>query len=120
MTSFIRLATLSACLAFPFATAEARTTTYDGAWSLVFVTERGACDPQYSFNVNINNGIVTHPNIIHFHGVVGANGSVRASVTVHEKRATGSGKLSGNTGRGAWSGSSGSSRCSGYWTAQKG
>ena len=120
MTLYIKAATLGALLLFPLAAAQARSTAYDGAWSLVFVTERGACDPQYSFNVNINNGIVTHPNIIHFSGSVGANGSVRASVTVHEKRATGSGKLSGNTGRGGWSGYSGSARCSGYWTAQRG
>lgn len=120
MKRYARLIAAIGWFALPVATAEARSSSYDGAWSLVFVTTKGACDSQYSFGVNIQNGIVTHPNIVHFQGVVGANGAVRASVTVHEKHASGSGRLAGNTGRGAWNGYSGSSRCSGYWTAQRG
>ena len=61
--------------------------TYDGSWNLLFVTERGACDPSYNFSVNIIDGIVTHPNLVKFRGFVARSGAVRASVTVRETRA---------------------------------
>ena len=99
-------------------TASART-TYDGSWDLLFVTQRGPCDPSYSFTVNVANGIVTHPNLVKFRGYVAPSGAVRASVTVHDKYASGAGRLSGASGRGTWSGHSGSGRCSGSWTAQR-
>ena len=70
----------------------------DGSWDLVFVT---------------------HPNLVRFRGYVAKSGAVRASVTVQDKYALGAGKLSATTGRGTWSGRSGSARCSGYWTAQR-
>ena len=98
--------------------AEARS-AFDGAWDLVFVTQRGACDPTYNFSVNINDGVVTHPNLVRFRGNVARSGAVRASVTVQDKYASGSGRLAGNSGRGTWSGYSGSARCAGYWTAQR-
>jgi hypothetical protein len=99
-------------------TASART-TFDGSWDLLFVTQRGECDPSYSFAVNVSNGILTHPNLVKFTGRVARSGAVHASVTVHDKYASGSGRLSGTSGRGTWSGHSGHARCSGYWTAQR-
>jgi hypothetical protein len=98
--------------------AQARS-AYDGSWDLLFVTQRGACDPTYNFSVNITDGIVTHPNLVKFKGYVARSGAVRASVTVHDKYASGSGRLSSNSGGGRWSGYSGNARCSGYWTAQR-
>ena len=98
--------------------AQARS-AYDGSWDLVFVTQRGACDPTYNFSVNISNGIITHPNLVRFRGYVARSGAVRASVTVQDKYASGSGRLVSNSGRGTWSGYSGNARCSGYWTAQR-
>jgi hypothetical protein len=92
---------------------------YDGSWDLNFVTKRGACDPTYSFTVNIADGVVTHPNLVRFRGNVARSGAVRASVTVQDKFASGSGRLAGNSGRGSWNGYSGQSRCSGYWTARR-
>lgn len=98
--------------------AQARS-AYDGSWDLRFVTQRGACDPSYDFSVNISDGVVTNPNLVRFRGYVARSGAVRASVTVQDKHAFGSGKLTSNSGRGSWSGYSGSGRCSGYWTAQR-
>ena len=98
--------------------AQARS-AYDGSWDLRFVTQRGACDPTYDFSVNIDDGVVTHPNLVKFRGYVARSGAVRASVTVQDKHAVGSGRLASNSGRGTWSGYSGSARCSGYWTAQR-
>jgi len=98
--------------------AQARS-AHDGSWDLLFVTQRGACDPTYNFSVNITDGFVTHPNLVKFRGYVARSGAVRASVTVHDKYASGSGRLSSNSGGGRWSGYSGNARCSGYWTAQR-
>jgi len=92
---------------------------FDGSWNLVFVTRSGACDPTYNFTVNISNGLVTHPNLVRFTGRVQRSGSVRASVAVQDKYASGSGRLSDSTGRGTWRGHSGSAQCAGYWTAQR-
>jgi len=43
---------------------------YDGSWGLVFVTQRGACEPSYNFTVNVSDGIVSHPNLVKFRGHV--------------------------------------------------
>ena len=98
--------------------AEARS-LYDGSWNLLFVTQRGTCDPNYNFTVNINDGIVTHPNLVRFRGYVAPSGAVRATVAVQDKYASGTGKLSNNTGRGTWRGHSGTTLCTGYWTARR-
>lgn len=116
----IPLLCVTAALSLVALTSGARArSTYDGSWNLLFVTQRGACDPSYNFSVNITDGIVTHPNLVRFRGQVGRSGSVRASVTVHDKYASGAGRLSGNSGGGRWSGYSAGVRCSGYWTAQR-
>ena len=113
----IATAICGACLILAPA-AEART-SYDGPWNLVFVTQRGSCDATYAFSVNVTDGNVTHPNLVKFSGHVAKSGAVRASVTVVDKYAAGSGKLSGDSGRGFWSGHAAGGRCSGYWTAQR-
>src|SRR4051812_1218997 len=118
MTRRSLMITATSCF-IAFAPAAYGRSAYDGSWDLVFVTQRGTCDSSYSFNVDVTNGIVTHPNLVKFRGYVARSGAVRASVTVHEKYAAGSGRLSSNSGRGTWSGYSGSARCSGYWTAQR-
>jgi hypothetical protein len=92
---------------------------YDGSWVLAFATQRGGCDPSYNFTVSISNGVVTEPNLVRFRGYVAKSGAVRASVTVQDKYASGSGRLFSNSGRGTWSGYAGNARCSGYWTAQR-
>src|SRR5262245_27041074 len=111
------LAAIAGLLAFS-STAHARA-AYDGSWNLMFVTQKGGCDASYNFRVNISDGIVTHPNLVRFRGQVASSGAVRASVTVTDKYAAGSGRLSGTAGRGTWSGRSGNERCTGYWTAQR-
>src|ERR1700687_1427016 len=108
----------AACYIALASVAHARS-AYDGSWDLAFVTQNGACDPSYNFTVNISDGVVTHPNLVKFHGYVAKSGSVRASVTVQDKFASGTGRLFGTSGRGIWSGYAGSARCSGYWTAQR-
>jgi hypothetical protein len=118
MKTHLLYATAVISLVAATSTAQARS-AYDGSWDLVFFTQRGACDPSYNFSVNITDGVVTHPNLVRFRGHVARSGAVRASVTVQDKYASGSGRLAGNSGRGTWSGYSGRARCSGYWTAQR-
>jgi hypothetical protein len=118
MKNLLTSAIAASCLVTFVSVAQARS-AYDGSWGLLFVTQRGACDPTYNFSVNITDGVVTHPNLVKFTGHVARLGAVRASVTVHDKFASGSGRLSSSSGRGAWSGYSGGARCSGYWTAQR-
>ena len=118
MKSLFTSAIAAICLA-AFASAAQARSAYDGSWELRFVTQRGACDPTYDFSVNISDGVVTHPNLVKFRGHVARSGAVSASVSVPDKYASGSGRLSVNSGRGTWSGYSGSARCSGYWTAQR-
>ncbi len=101
------------------ATAAQARSAYDGSWELAFVTQRGACDPVYNFSVNISDGVVTNPNLLRFRGFVAKSGAVRASVSMQDKYASGSGRLSGASGRGTWSGYAAGSRCVGYWTAQR-
>jgi hypothetical protein len=115
--SSLLIATVSCFIGF--APAAYARSGYDGSWDLLFVTQRGTCDSSYSFTVNVTNGIVTHPNLVRFQGRVAKSGSVRASVTVQDKYASGSGKLFASTGHGIWTGHSGAARCSGYWTAQR-
>jgi hypothetical protein len=93
---------------------------FDGPWHLTFATRTGTCDPTYNFDVNISDGIITHPNLVRFKGIVSQNGAVRASVIVQNKSAVGSGRLSSTEGAGSWSGRQGSARCAGSWTAVKG
>jgi hypothetical protein len=111
-------ATIAGCLVALTSIAQARS-AYDGSWDLLFVTQRGACDPTYNFSVNITSGVITHPNLVRFRGYVARSGAVRASVTVHDKYASGSGRLASSSGRGKWTGYSGNARCTGYWTAQR-
>lgn len=94
-------------------------TRFDGTWNLAFVTERGDCDPTYNFTIDVVNGNISHPNILTFRGRVAQSGAVVASVRVGHKSASGSGRLSGVSGRGVWTGRSGETRCAGTWVAQR-
>ncbi|MBR0692759.1 hypothetical protein [Bradyrhizobium lablabi] len=108
----------ASCIIAAAPAAHARS-AYDGSWNLLFVTQKGLCDPAYNFTVNVANGVVSHPTLVKFRGYVAKSGAVRATVTVHDKYASGSGRLSITSGHGTWRGHSGSAQCSGYWTAQR-
>jgi hypothetical protein len=123
MKTTIAIAIAMAAFAIALGSAEARplrgNSTHDGSWHLSFATQAGPCDPTYVFDVNVYHGVITEPNLVKFRGTVAPNGAARASVAVQDKVASGSGRLTATSGRGTWSGHSGSARCSGYWTAQK-
>jgi hypothetical protein len=95
-------------------------TPFDGNWNLTIFTQRGSCDPTYNFQVQITNGIVSHPNLVRLHGRVRPNGAVSVSVATSDKSANGSGRLTATAGSGRWTGRDVNGRsCSGSWSAQK-
>jgi len=118
-SGFVRASLLALILAAATADLAAASTVYDGQWSLTISTERGACDSTYHFVVDINNGVVSHPNLVRLRGRVAKGGSVRVTVAAAGKSASGSGRMNRTSGRGHWTGYSGSDRCSGSWSAQK-
>src|SRR5260221_12361672 len=73
-------------------------TRFDGTWNLVFVTQRGDCDPTYDFMVDVVNGNITHPNILTFRGRVAPSAAVVASVRGGQRYGSGSGMLPGVAG----------------------
>jgi hypothetical protein len=119
ITGIVRACILAFVIAVPASGIAAAGTAYDGSWSLSIMTERGNCDRNYYFQVRVINGIVSHANLVRFTGRVSSGGWARVSVSVMDKHASGSGKLSQTSGRGRWTGRSGNDRCSGSWTAQR-
>ncbi len=113
------LAMLFGCATLLLATGADAGSLFDGSWNITFVTQRGDCDPAYRYSVNIENGVITSPVVSTFKGTVSSSGAVRASVSVQDKKASGSGTLTRSLGRGTWTGSSGEQRCAGSWTAER-
>jgi hypothetical protein len=117
----VRVAVFSAIATFLAAPASAQTqAAFNGAWSVLIITNRGACDRAYRYPVRISNGQVTYAGQSDFtaSGRVAPSGAVRVSVSRGSTRANGSGRLAGRTGSGTWSGF-GEGACSGVWRAEK-
>ena len=94
--------------------------SFDGRWSVLIVTDAGTCDRAYRYALNIVDGRVTYDDpSFDVSGHVDARGRVSVSVSAGGERATGTGVLSGDSGRGLWRGHSATSTCSGYWEAQR-
>ena len=112
----LALATLLTATAYAAMPAQAKT-NFDGHWSVVIITEKGTCDRSYRYPVRISDGNVGYAGEAAFNvsGRVGANGKVTVTVSRGERRASGSGQLSGTFGAGSWSGG----ECSGTWQAER-
>jgi hypothetical protein len=91
--------------------------SYDGLWSVVIVTETGACDRAYRYPIRISNGSLVNAgdSPINISGKVGGNGSITVTVSHGSKTATGSGRLAGAGGGGSWKGG----ECAGTWEAER-
>jgi hypothetical protein len=103
----------------PASTAAALRNPYDGIWTVAINTERGPCDAQYRFGVQIINGnvVVEGPTQAALQGQVSRNGNVWVSVAAAGNQANGQGRLSGNTGAGNWQGQGPAGACAGSWQA---
>ncbi len=116
LRAFAAIALIGGAALVGAATAQAKP-AYDGTWSVLIVTERGACDRAYRYPVRITNGQVGYAGQADFtvSGKVGPNGAVTVRVSRGSQSASGSGRLSSTGGSGTWSGG----ECSGTWTAEK-
>lgn len=92
---------------------------FDGAWSVLIVTEQGKCDRAYRYPVKIQNGSVGYAGSASFtvSGKVGAKGEVTVTVARGSQSATGTGRMSDTDGSGTWT--AGAGDCSGTWTAER-
>ncbi len=94
--------------------------SFDGRWSVLIVTDAGTCDRAYRYALNISNGRITYDDpSFNVSGRVDARGRVNVNVSAGGERASGTGELSGDSGRGLWSGNSATSACSGHWEAER-
>lgn len=102
-------------------TANARVAgSYDGIWTTVFATTRGNCSSGYSVPFTVTRGRVFSAGGGRVSGSVSRSGSVAVAVSVGASRASGGGRLVGNSGFGRWSGIITGDRCSGTWQATRG
>ena len=93
--------------------------SFDGAWSVLIMTEKGTCDRAYRYPVKIDKGSVGYAGDASFtvSGKVGDNGAVTVRVARGSQSANGQGKLGSTDGSGQWV--AGSGECSGTWTAER-
>jgi hypothetical protein len=109
----------SAGIAASAGTAVART-SYDGSWSVLIITQSGACERAYRYGVQISNGrVLGGDGSANLQGRVAQNGAVRVSVSAGDQRADGSGRLSRDRGSGLWRGQGSTGTCAGRWEAQR-
>ena len=94
---------------------------FDGSWSVLIITEAGACDRAYRYAVTISRGTVRYAGEagIDLSGRVAANGAVTVTVRRGQQGATGRGRMSRTAGAGTWSGRAGGQQCSGRWEAER-
>jgi hypothetical protein len=95
--------------------------SFDGSWKVTIITQSGNCDPAYSYPVKVEGGRVSYSGDGGFDisGHVGDAGAVSVTIARGDQKASGSGRLSANSGAGQWSGKSSSTSCSGRWEAAR-
>ena len=103
----------------PASAPAAAKSNFDGAWSVLIVTQKGECDRAYRYPVKIENGSVGYAGSASFtvSGKVGDAGAVTVTVARGSQSATGTGRMSATDGAGTWTAASGD--CSGTWTAER-
>jgi hypothetical protein len=91
--------------------------TYDGTWSVAIYTLRGDCGSVRVAARIVGGRVYSKDQSYQANGVVGANGVIRVSVASGRLSASGSGRLSHDSGAGRWRSSRG--ECSGTWSASR-
>jgi redox-regulated HSP33 family molecular chaperone len=90
---------------------------YDGTWSVAIYTLRGDCGSVRVAARIVGGRVYSEDQNYQSNGAVGANGVIRVTVAGAGRSASGSGRLSQNSGAGRWSSSRG--ECSGTWSAAR-
>ena len=111
-------ATLAATLVVvPASNAE---TSFDGDWSINFVTKSGPCLQSYSGTGQIIDRVIYFTGAGSFSGSVAPSGTVSMRFSVGPSHAVGIGELSSDSGRGTWHADVMEiGTCSGVWSAQR-
>jgi hypothetical protein len=93
-------------------------TAYDGDWDVDIVTVHGDCQQTLRYSVRIAEGKVAS-NVVTYQldGAVTPAGEIHVKVEEKGRSASGTGKLSHNSGRGLWHTST--NECTGHWTAER-
>ena len=92
---------------------------YDGIWNVVFATTRGNCSSGYSVPFTVIGSRVSSAGGGRVSGAVSRSGAVAVNVSVGASRASGGGRLVGNSGAGSWRGIISGDPCSGVWRATR-
>ena len=90
---------------------------YDGTWSVAIYTQRGDCGSVRVAARIVGGRVYSKDESYQSNGAVSANGVIRVSVVSGRLSASGSGRLSNNSGAGRWRSSGG--ECSGSWSASR-
>jgi hypothetical protein len=90
---------------------------YDGIWSVAIYTLRGDCGSVRVAARIVGGRVYSKDESYQSNGAVSANGVIRVSVVSGRLSASGSGRLSNNSGAGRWRSSGG--ECSGSWSASR-
>src|ERR1700751_4005857 len=95
--------------------------SFDGRWSVVIITDQGACDRAYRYGVRIAGGRIFYDggSAAVINGQVDGAGNVVVSLRYGGAGANGSGHLTESGGEGNWRGASSSASCSGRWEAER-
>jgi hypothetical protein len=100
--------------------ASAAPVNFDGQWSVLIITDQGACDRAYRYGVQIQNGQVSsNGSGADIAGHVTPRGQVSVRVRQGNQEAVGSGRLTQASGSGRWSGASPEQQCAGHWIAER-
>jgi hypothetical protein len=98
----------------------ARTSGYDGLWTVMIHTQAGPCDPTYRYPARIVHGVVVQAQndfSYQISGGVVSTGAMAVTVSKGGQSATGYGRLHGRSGGGRWS--AGGNTCYGTWSAAR-
>jgi hypothetical protein len=90
---------------------------YDGIWSVAIYTQRGDCGSIRVAARIVGGRVYSKDQSYQAGGGVGANGVVRVTIAGFGRSASGSGRLSRNSGAGRWRSSRG--ECFGTWSASR-
>jgi len=120
-SSALAVATIStvAVAALSPTSAFAGRSSFDGNWNVQIATLRGACSSDVGFAVDVRDGVVSAAGLLNVSGNVTANGVTRVRIASGNQSASGTGRLSGNSGSGTWQGLSSQGACAGRWSASR-
>jgi len=100
-----------------YAAGRVRGSAYDGTWSVAIYALRGNCSSVRAAVRIVGGRVYSVDQSYQTGGAVSPNGVVRVTVAGGGLSASGSGRLSSNSGAGRWRSSRG--ECSGSWSATR-